>query len=97
MVIDPTTDADGNGLPDWWELKYFGHTGVNSFADSNADGIPDIWEVSFGFDLNSNDSAQMLLRLNYIYDAAGWLEQISGKKNGAVSLDNEGNVTQASQ
>jgi hypothetical protein len=25
-------DADGNGLPDWWEMKYFGTNGVDPYA-----------------------------------------------------------------
>lgn len=31
---DPTKDSDGDGLPDWWEEKYFGCT---TCADPNAD------------------------------------------------------------
>lgn len=29
---------DGSGLPLWWQLKYFGHTGVNPYADPDGDG-----------------------------------------------------------
>jgi hypothetical protein len=32
-------DADGNGLPDWWELQYFGATGQNKNADADSDGL----------------------------------------------------------
>jgi hypothetical protein len=32
-------DADGNGLPDWWELQYFGTTGQNKNADADSDGL----------------------------------------------------------
>jgi subtilisin family serine protease len=32
-------DRDGNGLPDWWEQLYFGHTGVDPNADPDGDGM----------------------------------------------------------
>ena len=35
-------DSDGDGIPDWWMMKYFGHptgqAGDNSLASSDADG-----------------------------------------------------------
>ena len=35
--FDLTLDSDANGLPDWWELQYFGHLGndPNSSPDGN--------------------------------------------------------------
>ena len=30
-------DSDGNGLPDYWEYQWFGHTGVDLNADSDGD------------------------------------------------------------
>ncbi|MCX6938892.1 MAG: hypothetical protein NTU80_13575, partial [Verrucomicrobia bacterium] len=32
-------NADHNTLPDAWELRYFGHTGVDPDADSNGNGV----------------------------------------------------------
>jgi hypothetical protein len=32
-------DADGNGLPDWWEIQYFGTNGINPNADPDGDGF----------------------------------------------------------
>jgi hypothetical protein len=37
-------DADGNGLPDTWEMLYFGHTGVNPNADPDGDGLSNLQE-----------------------------------------------------
>lgn len=32
-------DADGNGLPDWWEIHYFGTNGIDPNADPDHDGF----------------------------------------------------------
>src|SRR5262249_34257798 len=37
-TIAAGVDADGNGLPDAWELLNFGHTGVDPNSDSDGDG-----------------------------------------------------------
>jgi pimeloyl-ACP methyl ester carboxylesterase len=34
---------DGSGLPDWWELQYFGHTDVDPDSDPMGDGTT-VWE-----------------------------------------------------
>ena len=35
---------DGSGLPIWWQLQYFGHTGVDPYDDSDGDGWLNIQE-----------------------------------------------------
>jgi Alpha/beta hydrolase of unknown function (DUF900) len=42
--------SDGSGLPDWWELKYFGHTGVDPLADPDGDGFDNWEEFEMGTD-----------------------------------------------
>jgi len=42
--------SDGSGLPDWWELQYFGHTGV----DPNSDPVGDGWTLQQDFQNNWN-------------------------------------------
>jgi subtilisin family serine protease len=40
-----TVDTDGNGLPDWWDLQYFGHlTGTDPNADPDHDGLNNLAE-----------------------------------------------------
>ena len=56
IVIDPAIDADGNGLPDWWENYYFGHTGVNPNADLDGDGWTNMQEYQNGTNPNSADA-----------------------------------------
>ncbi|MFZ2654350.1 MAG: LamG-like jellyroll fold domain-containing protein [Victivallales bacterium] len=41
---DPNKDSDGNGIPDWWELKYFGKIGIDPHADPDGDGVDNITE-----------------------------------------------------
>jgi YD repeat-containing protein len=51
-------DADGNGLPDAWELQYFGHTGVNPNDDPDRDGFSNLQE--YIADTNPLDSNSYL-------------------------------------
>ena len=37
-VADFLEDQDGNGLGDWWEIKYFGRTGLDPNSDPDGDG-----------------------------------------------------------
>lgn len=42
-------DTDVNGLPDWWELKYFGVlTGTNPNGDADHDGASNLFEYQTG-------------------------------------------------
>ena len=38
------TDTDHNGLPDLWELAYFGRIGVDPKADADGDGLTNLQE-----------------------------------------------------
>lgn len=40
IVVAPPADADGDGLPDWWETRYFGSaTAAAAGADGDEDGL----------------------------------------------------------
>ncbi len=41
-------DSDGNGTPDDWQLRYFGHLGVDPDADPDGDGIRNLEEYQSG-------------------------------------------------
>ncbi len=43
------TDSSGNGIADWWEIYYFGSTGIDPLAKS-ADGIPYLLKFALGMD-----------------------------------------------
>jgi subtilisin family serine protease len=45
LNLQRIVDTDGNGLPDWWELQYFGHlTGTDPNADPDHDGMSNLAE-----------------------------------------------------
>ncbi|MDF7801033.1 hypothetical protein P4C99_16270 [Pontiellaceae bacterium B1224] len=31
-------DGDGNGIPDWWEMQFFGQSGIDADLDTDGDG-----------------------------------------------------------
>ncbi len=60
------TDTDGNGLPDWWEIKHFGTIGVDPAADPDGDGASNRLEFERGTlpgvpDLPPGDPASLRL------------------------------------
>ena len=54
-------DANGNGIPDAWELAYFGHL-VSGSGDSDGDGVSDLQEYLDG--TNPTNALSALYRLN---------------------------------
>lgn len=43
-------DSDGHGLPDDWQIRYFGHLGVDPDADPDGDGLTNLQEFQQGSD-----------------------------------------------
>ncbi len=41
-------DSDGSGIPDWWQLQYFGTTGIDPYGDPDGDGWSNIQEYQNG-------------------------------------------------
>ena len=48
MATDP--DADGDLLIDSWEMKFFGHLGLDPYADADGDGFSNLQEMLAGSD-----------------------------------------------
>ena len=51
-------DADGDGLPDWWESQYFGNTSANPNDDPDGDGFSTMQE--YLADTKPNDGTSYL-------------------------------------
>jgi hypothetical protein len=75
-----TGDTDGNGLPDWWELKYFGVlTGTDPNADPDHDGSSNLLEYLTGTNPTNASSYFHITRLTpgspnkiFVYCAPGY-------------------------
>jgi len=44
--VETALDEDGNGLPDWFELRYFGETGQDRYGDNDLDGYENELEAA---------------------------------------------------
>lgn len=57
--FDLVSDDDSDGMPDWWELRYFGDTNQAADGDYDSDCMPNVWEYEQGFNpTNSTDGAE---------------------------------------
>lgn len=52
-VRDVGLDSEGGGVPDWWQLAYFGQLGVDPYGDPDHDGWNTIQEFQNGTHPNS--------------------------------------------
>lgn len=50
VTVTVPYDSDSDGMPDWWELKYFGEVGTLSSGDADGDGLTNLQEFLAGTD-----------------------------------------------
>jgi hypothetical protein len=50
------SDANGNGIPDWWEMKYFGNLNQPALADYDGDGVNNLDEYLEGTNPTNRNS-----------------------------------------
>lgn len=62
LNLQRIVDTDANGLPDWWELQYFGHlTGTDPNADTDHDGMSNLEEWLAGTNPTNASSCLRLM------------------------------------
>ncbi len=88
IVAHFSDDSDGDGLPDEWEMRYFGDLSEDGFGDPDADDAPN--SVEYVFDTNP---AQPTPKLNVVMSECGTNAAIEFPtiKNRVSVLDQEGN------
>jgi len=47
-TLNPEADTNANGLPDSWEIEFFGALGVDPLADADGDGTTNLMEYLAG-------------------------------------------------
>ncbi len=93
--VPASIDTDGDGMPDQWELYYFGNLSRNGTADWNNDGMLDRDAFRYGLDPKGVDQSQVTGQTDvFSYDARGWLNGVTltGGTARTLVLDNEGNI-----
>jgi hypothetical protein len=89
------TDTDADGLPDDWEVAYFGDLTRTGAEDWNNDGLLDRDAFRFGLNPKGGDESEVAGKSDvFNYDARGWLDGITltGGTARTLALDNEGNI-----
>ena len=88
LNLQRIVDTDANGLPDWWELEYFGHlTGTDPNADADHDGMSNLAEWLAGTNptnavsnlrltlLSATNTSAIMLGWSSIAGKTYWLER----------------------
>lgn len=96
--VPPSMDSDGDGLPDKWELYYFGDLSRDGSGDWNNDGLLDRDAFRYGLNPKGDDESEVAGKFDtFNYDDRGWLDGLSLTGSASVSfgLDDEGNIETA--
>ncbi|TVP81970.1 MAG: hypothetical protein EA353_00990 [Puniceicoccaceae bacterium] len=99
LVPEEIVDSNSNGLPDYWELFYFGDLSRDGEGDFDGDGILDKYEWQFrtnpASDQASEHPPQTTGRIDFTYDALGRIVTASGPISLTYAFDDEGNLNSA--
>jgi hypothetical protein len=61
--FDPEDDSGENELPEWWQLEYFGETGIDPDDDADGDGQTNFQEYLAGTDPTQPDHPDVALEV----------------------------------
>ena len=89
------TDSDNDGMPDYWEMYYFGGLSHDGTADTDGDGLSDLLEWKAKTDPTRDDASVQSLRDEFSYDDRGWLSnyKLALSNERQYTADEEGNLT----
>ena len=99
VVAETIIDSEPDGLPDYWEMFYFGDLSRDGEGDFDNDGILD----KFEWQARTNpivDQANAFIAestglVEYTYTLLGHLHTSSGPANLTFTFDEEGNLESA--
>ena len=98
-VAETRVDSEPDGLPDYWEMFYFGDLSRDGNGDFDGDGILDKfeWQTRTNpiVDQASSFISESTGLLEYSYNLLGRLHTTTGAVNLTYSFDNEGNLESA--
>jgi hypothetical protein len=90
--FDLIRDTDMDGLPDWWEVRYFGNLSQNGTGDSDGDGLNNFQEYQYGTDPQKadtdGDGLTDRFEIYYSTSVVCWGDNASGQTNVPSSLSN---------
>ena len=102
LAFNASTDSDGDGLNDAWEIHYWGNlTAQNGAGDHDLDGLTNKEEFDLASNPKVSESANSLERTDYNYDLTGRLTNASAPNGGEPKVpvvftpDEEGNLLSA--
>lgn len=96
VVAETIVDSEPDGLPDYWEIFYFGDLSRDGEGDFDNDGILDKFEWQARTNPIVDDTIRNALRDEFSYDDRGWLSgfKLMSSRETIHSHDAEGNIIQ---
>jgi len=98
-VAETSIDSEPDGLPDYWEIFYFGDLSRDGEGDFDNDGILDKFEWQARTNPAVDQAAEYIAEstglIEYTYDLLGRLSTASGPVDMTFAFDKEGNLQSA--
>lgn len=90
--IPAALDTDNDGMPDRWELYYFGTLDRDGTGDFDGDGLSDLFEFQGGGNPTLAPDAAPADRFNITYDAMGRIDVATAPFTMSFNFDHEGSL-----